>query len=80
MRKLVLAVVFSALMATTSVLAAKHDTPGNPTEKNCHGQTIAFFAQFGPAVNASHPGLGGFMTFTPQELQALARLVCAGGE
>ena len=67
-------------MASTGVLAAKHDTPGDRSKENCVGQTIAFFAQFGPAVNASHPGLGGFMTFTPQELQALARMVCGAGE
>jgi hypothetical protein len=85
MRNLVLPIAFAVLMAGSGVLAAsdKHDGPGTPGEKNCKGQTIAWFAQFSPGVAAAHPGLGGLVAVTMlsvKEIQAAADAVCGGGE
>jgi hypothetical protein len=83
MRTLVLPIAFATLMATTGVVAAGHDGPGTPGEKNCKGQTLAWFAQAGPSLGAAHPGLGGLVAvtlLTVQELHAAAEAVCGGGE
>ena len=80
MRKLTLAVGFAALMATTGVLAASHDLPGTPGDKNCVGQSNAYLAQVGVAVGAVHPGLGGLaalVNLSVQEIQAVVQAFCA---
>ena len=81
MRKLTLAVAFAALMATTGVLAASHDEPGTPGDKNCVGQSNAYLAQFGVSAGAVHPGLGGLVAITGltvKEIQAVVQTYCAG--
>ena len=81
MRKLTLAVAFAALMATTGVLAASHDQPGTPGDKNCVGLTNAALAQIGVAAGAAHPGLGGLValvSLTVKEIQDVVQAYCAG--
>jgi hypothetical protein len=84
MRKMVLAVAFASLMATTGVLAASsnHELPGTPGEKNCIGQSIAYLSQVGVALGAAHPGLGNLVPITVvssvKEIQEVVRAYCAG--
>lgn len=71
------AVLISAL-SVGPALAAGHDTPGDPAEANCHGQTMAYLAEaFG--VTGVH-GIGNIAKaagLSVKEVQGIVDAYCA---
>src|SRR4051812_12134251 len=61
------------------VSADDHSAAGTPGDKNCQGQTVAYFAQFGQQLGV--PGIGNLATGggrSVKEVQAIVREYCAG--
>jgi hypothetical protein len=80
-RAAVVAAVLTACFGSTVALGDDHATMGTPGAPGCAGQTEAFFAQLGQAVdNNTGNGIGGLARsadISPRDLHAAAVANCS---